>query len=313
MSNHNIYRDIKKSVSNLQYDVVIPYGGKALSIAIQAVRNIEKFCPYQKLYIVTDKKNFWHFKYLGVRDLIILDEDALIPGVTCENIQDYLHQNGAWPRKFGWYFQQFIKMAMCLYDNISEYYLIWDSDTIMLRPIRFFTDDEKIILAKETEYHYPYFETYERLLDLPKTVEHSFITQYMMVKSSFMRELIERIKENAFLTGKWVWKIMETINVKHLDLGGFSEYETYGNFVSTFYSDSVISRHIPLLRNASKMFALYPNKYDLYRLSHRYACAAFERRGWNPVRVKVEKLISRIYYEFQKLKCPSNFPRLYSK
>ena len=280
------------------FDIVMPYGGKAYYVAVQAIKHLEEYCPFRKFYIVTDKRNFWRFKYLGVRDLVLIEEDELIPKVTYRNIQDYLYERGTTPQIAGWYLQQFLKMGMSRHADIADFYLIWDSDTIMLQPMELFTEDCRVILAQASERHEPYFRTYRRLMGMPPTSERSFIAEHMMVNSSHMRSLIRGIGGNSPSEGGWVWRILNSIDKSDLARNGFSEFETYGNFVCTHYPESVVVKDLPSTRDATKLFGLYPNKYDLFRLSYKYQYATFERQSFHRPRVLLEKAISRIYYEF---------------
>jgi hypothetical protein len=278
----------------------MPYGGKAYNVSVMAVRQIEKFCEYRKLYLITDKKNFYNFKSLNIRELVLVDEETVILHAGFLEIQDYLVRRQAGYRNAGWYFQQFLKMGMSAYEGIAPHYLIWDSDTIMLQPMRFFTDDGKVLMSQSQEHHEPYFRAIKILLGNIKLAPFSFITEHMMVNISFMQELLGKIANGSSLTGDWVWRILDSIEFEFLAHSGFSEFETYGNFVYSYHQDSIMPRKIPSARHGAEIYGLYPNKYDLFRLSKKYQYVSFERRYYSKLGVIFNKFLSRLFYLTQK-------------
>ncbi|MCX2716949.1 hypothetical protein OQH61_04280 [Helicobacter sp. MIT 21-1697] len=71
---------------------------------------------------------------------------------------------------------------------------------------------------------------------LHKAAPFSFITENMMIESSVMNELISLIEQRHH---KAFWEaILEHINPLDLPHSGFSEYESYGNFVYAKYPHS---------------------------------------------------------------------------
>ena len=59
-------------------------------------------------------------------------------------------------QRFGWYFQQFIKMAELENGDDDDLNLIWDADTIPLRSMNF-TFNDKVFFYQGREFHRPYF------------------------------------------------------------------------------------------------------------------------------------------------------------
>ena len=79
-----------------------------------------------KKFILKNQKN--------LKECELVNEDEMYKNLTLMNIQQLLSCHKYNPK---WYFQQFLKMA---YYNISKnnYYLVWDSDTLLLNNIIFF-------------------------------------------------------------------------------------------------------------------------------------------------------------------------------
>ena len=89
--------------------------------------------------------------------LELIDELDVIKGITIEEIKSYLKEKGADSTRAGWYFQQFLKMAFSLRHDCDKYYVIWDADTILLRPFEALGHDGRALIQPSDEYHAPYF------------------------------------------------------------------------------------------------------------------------------------------------------------
>jgi len=60
----------------------------------------------------------------------LIDEDSLAEGLKRDYVSALLVARGANPERSGWYFQQFLKLCYSLDPSASDYYLVWDADTI---------------------------------------------------------------------------------------------------------------------------------------------------------------------------------------
>ena len=132
----------------------------------------------------------------------------------------------------GWYVQQFIKMSFCRFTD-SDYYFLWDSDTVPVKSIKLFDDNGIPFLDYKTEYHQPYFETIQLLLPgYNKKFKGSFISEHMLINSAYMRELLCKIESNIGIPGtSFDEKIINAIPENHVGGSGFSEFETYGTYI----------------------------------------------------------------------------------
>ena len=281
-----------------EYDAVLPVATRNNNLADQAICSLARYSKAKTFYLITEKNNFLRFEELRAEGfpIILLDEDTLIPGVDLRAIKDFLARKGANPERAGWYFQQFLKMAVCDLPELSEHYLIWDSDTIMLQPIQFFSPEGTVFIKSKLDIHDPYFATYRNLLKKGPEVDFSFIAEHFMVKKEFMKELISAIADQPPSDQSWAWKIMNAIDQAHLSHAGFSEYETYGNFVSSHYPESLTCRPLPSWRFGSTDFGLSPNKYDLFSLSRRYSYVSFETWTYG----KLHRIVAQKLYAFLK-------------
>jgi hypothetical protein len=242
-------------------------------------RKLPLMVPFKQFVVVSpDKERAVIQTRLGVRARVI-SENNFVPGITLDSLRG-LPVEG-FPRAAGWYFQQLLKLQFAFIEPEDDYYLIWDADTVPLRPMRFFDDAGCMLLTKATEHHTPYFETYRRLLGEEPNREFSFIAQHILVQKSVAREMLGNIERHIPGEGNWAWKIMRTLPEHGVNL--FSEYETYGHFVKQHYPDRV--RFIERLwrRDPShKGGCAVPIERELRTASEKYEFAAYERaeKGW---------------------------------
>ncbi len=135
----------------------------------------------------------------------------------------------------------------------------------------------------KTEYHKPYFNTIKRLFPFEiKFSNRSYISEHMMVKTEYMKNLITDIENNSKLPGKLFWeKILMAIDVKDIHRSGFSEFETYGSYVDTKYPNIYHHRVWNSIRNAKFFLGNLENlnENDILWLSKDYYALSFEKRN----------------------------------
>jgi len=85
-----------------------------MDIAILSVRSLLLFARPRKIFLVTSKVNFPFFSEMFDQGepVILMDEDRLLKDVDSPSIRQYFFGRDANPGRAGWYFQQFLKMAM---------------------------------------------------------------------------------------------------------------------------------------------------------------------------------------------------------
>ena len=125
------------------YDVVLTISSKHKNIALKSIKSLQLFSNPMKLFIITSKNNFKFFNtYLESRSSIILiDEDLVIKNMNLREIKNIFLKRLGSDKRAGWYFQQFLKMEISLNNQIADYYLIFDSDSILLQSINFFNQE----------------------------------------------------------------------------------------------------------------------------------------------------------------------------
>jgi len=276
-------------------EVLLVFAPKDNAIAGRAVQHLRQHLQVKDVSAITRRDNFAFVNRTFPHSAKCLDEDQVIPGVSYESLKDYFSNRGVAQRRVGWYYQQFLKMAYSLHTQQSHY-LIWDADTLLLRPMNFLSKDGKTLFSKHERIWDPYFVTMYRLLGLDRQVDFSFIGEHMMVETAVMRELLSAFGSKH----NWVWTILDAVSDRELERSGFSEYETYGNFMSHHYPEKVQYRTVPHFRDGARYFGHHPTQWDLQRLAKKYHYVTFEssRRGkWR--RVALQRMISALDALFQ--------------
>lgn len=210
---------------------------------------------------------------------VVIPEDEFLPGMTSHALRSY--GGHIPPKEIGWYFQQFLKLQFSYVDPEKDYYLIWDADTIPVRPLKFFNPHGQMLLTKAREYHLPYFETYKRILHEEPNRLFSFIAQHMLIQKSVAREMLEKIAALSPDERNWAWAILASFPAHGPSL--FSEYETYGNYIKNHYPERVEF----IERKWSRKGAVYtsgwvPNEGQLQQFRLQFEYVSFERvsRTW---------------------------------
>jgi len=241
-----------------------------LHILKLSIEGLRRHGNLSAISIIASEKHFRKFRdYLG-GDISLIEEDSLIPSMQLADLLK-LPQPGI-ARAAGWHFQQLIKFAYGLTGDPGSDYLIWDADTVLLRPIDWYDAQGRTWFTMADEYYLPYFESYQRLLGHDPHREFSFISQHIVVNRGILREMLSAIEKNVPGDENWAWKIM-----RGLPLGSLSEYEFYGHYVKNTHPERAAYRRLPWTRDGSLM-SYHPAAKHLRALAEKYAFAAFEAK-----------------------------------
>jgi hypothetical protein len=133
--------------------------------------------------------------------------------------------------RIGWYLQQLVKLCALYMFREDDLVIIWDADTVPLKPISFVSKEGKILHYSGTEYNRPYFDTIWRLLGMERKVGYSFIAQSFAMKGTWIDHFVKYVETH---NGKhWKTAILDAIDFEHGT--SFSEYETLGTFATNFF------------------------------------------------------------------------------
>jgi len=261
-----------KNLCSEHLDVITACRLQDLRILSLTAERLRRFVPFKQLHVITARTNFPRFaKTLGT-DVALIDEDLMIPSMTLERLRQF--EERGFPEAAGWYFQQLLKFAFTFQKTDDDHYLIWDADTVPLRPLQFFDEKGRMLFTTASEYNPDYFDTYRKLFRRDPHREFSFISQHIIVRKSILREMLELIEKNCSGNENWAWKIMRNLEGKTTNR--FSEYETFGHYVKNMHPSSAAFRSLPWSRDGVRLTSTHPSDSELVNLSRKYAFVAFE-------------------------------------
>lgn len=234
--------------------------------------SLRKFIPDAETHVITRREDFQRFRDVCGSELILWDEHSLMSDPSLKQLRDL--PLAFFPQGAGWYFQQFLKFAFAEVSNSDEHYLIWDADTVLLKPIDLFDSEGRPYYTKAAEHHRPYFETFEQLLGVSAVREFSFISQHQIIHKPTLRQMLGEIETRNPDARNWAWAIMQNLRGEGSNL--FSEYETYGHYAKWKRPESMTFRELQWTRNGEKTAGYPPDPKKLAKLAEDYSFAAFE-------------------------------------
>ena len=296
---------VENELDSIKYDIVIPLADMDANNLLKLESLLRKYINFNNIIIISqNNSNIFKRK----NSINVINEDELLSKENIINIFIKLGINNT--ERAGWYEQQFLKMS---YAKIceNEYYLLWDSDTFPIKPVKMFENGFPIFDLKK-EFNGPYFTLLNRLIPDLKFSKFSYISEHMIIKTEFMTKLIETIENNKNIPGTYFWeKILLSIDKEVIIYSGFSEFETYGSFVDNYYKNFYKHRKWSSKRDMVKYFNNIDNlsNNDLQWLSKDYNAITFEK--WDIFDIK--NLIFITKYNPKKICRPKMFFKYYSR
>lgn len=249
---------------------------------------LPQMVPLKALYVVAPQSDCRLMERRLGNNVCVIPEDEFIPGMTLQELRKA--QVPGFPAGAGWYFQQFLKLQFAFLETDEDYYLVWDADTVPLRPMRFFDREGRMLLTRATEYHTPYFATYRNMFGHDANRECSFVAQHMVIQKSVAREMLSLIESRIPGEGSWAWKIVQALPRTGVNL--FSEYETYGHFIKNAYPERVLVIDRSWQREMTqRSVRAVPTPSELSEYAKCFDYVAFERAyaGWRRAAVWIKR------------------------
>lgn len=262
-----------------KFDVIVPMTPDNLPVFRMNVEWMKKNLSCRRILVIGAEALAEPSRDLGVE---FIQEDTLIEGMTLKNIKARIEERLGNGKRAGWYFQQFLKLAYA-YVCEDEYYIVWDADTVPLHKIPHMTDGHPVFTKKE-EMEPAYFETLDRLFDgkVKRCGEFSFICENMIMNVRIMKEMLEDIMNQPGLQGDTFWeRILSAVSDENLPGSGFSEFETYGNYVMTYHPKLYRLRTLRGMRKGAEFFGMSPSRKQLEWAARSYDTIAFERWSYH--------------------------------
>lgn len=256
----NLLPKVKRVVkpSELSIDVVILAVEKDLETLPFVIDGIKKNVkhPISSIFLVSPALS--NIQIVGATLGCTLIDERSILSVTPEDLN--IIAGGV--NRSNWYYQQFLKWSGGKFTR-EKYYLVVDADTIFIRP-QVFELDGKIILNCSDEYHEPYFDHYEKILQEKPGYKYSFTSHQMLFENSKLVEIKSKIE--TLNNCMWYEAILKNIDRRFLS--GASDYEIYGQYVYNHYADQIMTEfwfNLSLPRSQLKDFQslemLYSQRY----------------------------------------------------
>ena len=224
--------------------IVMPSVPGDIYTLINNVNLYFRYLPIKDIYIVGPSDIEQIVKDTHDDRLIFMNENEFVDVPRIRQLYNLRTDKN--PGRAGWYVQQFIKMQFAKFTQ-DEYYLIWDCDTIPITTTQLFDEASgKPIMQWEFFPRISYLAYHDTHLKILPDVNcdwgaTSFVREHMVIKSEYMRELIDWIESNSLTLGSnFHEKVMNSVDVPSLPSTGFSEFQEYGGFVNWKYPDTYV-------------------------------------------------------------------------
>lgn len=258
-----------------KYDVVMPVLKRDWPAAARGLPLVLQNLPLRRLVVVS-RPDILPLLPKDER-IVFQDENALFPGLTLAAVKETIYRRIYTDKRAGWYFQQFLKLAyarVC----VDEAYITWDADTIPLRPIPYQNEAGQYLFTLKQEYNPPYFDTIRTLFGIEKQLPESFIAENMIFDTALVRQMLGEIEANAALPGGAFWeKILYAIAPGQLAGTAFSEFETFGSYVTARHPGRYATRRLETLRSGKNILGAAPTPEMLAWAGQSYDTVSIEK------------------------------------
>ncbi|MFK7696743.1 DUF6492 family protein [Paenibacillus sp. HJGM_3] len=255
-----------RSSSSMPIDVLIPAIEKDLVTLPHVIDAVKKHVkhPIRRILIVAPYRE----KIVDMcrrKGCKFINENTVLPFTK----KDIHYRSKKWERS-GWLFQQLLKWSgdkLCK----SDYFLVIDADTVLIRP-HVFRSGGRTMFYCRTWTQPEYYRTYRRLMKRKPTAPLSFVTHYMLFNRSKLAQLKRSIE--AKHQTKWYTAIQNSMNKARNY--GFSEFETYGNYMYTRSPGALVLKKALNKGLSMKFSQVSPD--TIKKLAAKYRSISFHKR-----------------------------------
>jgi len=214
---------------------------------------LPRFVKADKYFVYVPSDQVTEFKQITDPRIQVLSEESLA-GEFEQKLKRAIELSGN-TKRYGWYFQQFLKIEALL-QSTSKNIILWDADCVPLREIQLFSSDNiPIYLTASEEFHSVYFETIERMLNIQKVQEFSFVVPGFPILNKWINDFAATFQENYSMT--WYDSIIK--NTPFHEGAGFSEFETLGTWITNKYPNSWLKNNVNWERLGQSRFGFAKN------------------------------------------------------
>jgi len=208
-------------------DAVITYHPKDRELLGWSVAGIREHLDVARILVVCRRACRPDVERVGAT---FLDEDSIVEGLTFQSFSG---------KRWGWYFQQILKLGMA--DNVeTQYYLCVDADTVFFRKVEFFNEAGKPLYSTSGEHHKPYFDVFEEVLGFRANRQYSFTVHHMV----FNRDIVREMRERFGPLKPWYMNIVRYVEPQApwFSDAQFNEQEVYGHYCKALYPEEINRR-----------------------------------------------------------------------
>lgn len=205
-------------LSTSSISVVIPCHPKDIAILSLTLEGLERNClnPISEVIIVSpDELEIDKIEKLSLR---FINDRTVVSSEIIKIIKDNFPTS-----KFGWVFQQILKIRTATDFSQAENILIIDSDTILTKPT-LFVEGHCQVLNISREYHRQYIKQYQDFSKTNFDLGLSFVTHYQL----WQRDILEKLWSSDRLV-EWL------LCADKSSESSVSEYQSYGSYLIQNY------------------------------------------------------------------------------
>ena len=227
---------------------------------------IENFKSFKKIYnsnvkfyIICPKNQVKEFnKKLNFKEIKVINENELISLKKFNTIFNNLSKTVNYKKKFkkrlNWYYQQILKISFAIkfISQNKKNLIIWDADTIILKKVNFFHNNQSINYGNFYEFNKNYYLTNKNILKRTSKYHISFLNQFITITKKecnfFKKNLFKKKVSKKKIAEKISILILRKVFETHENYDGsmFSEFELIGQ--SNYILNSKIQKPILFLR-----------------------------------------------------------------
>lgn len=248
-------------------DFVIPCHPKdflSLELSVDGIR--DNINAVNRIYVISNTNP-------QIDGVIHIPEDQYLPYVQKEKIKKiWSIKNPRLLYRSKWVYQQFLKLlSVKVISELSESYVVVDSDTIFLRDVSF--DKDKFYYSVAEEYHKPYLSPIKLLLGIEETIGFSAISHHMIFNKSKLNELIDFV-ERKFDGESFFESVLSILDYNEASC--ISEWDLYANYMLLNYPELCEKRQLNW-----KDISFIPTKKDLevFKIDYDFVSCHAYRRG----------------------------------
>lgn len=209
----------------------------------------------KNIYIITNSKDCIYLENIsskwkiGNTIITTINEEVFFVktyGLTKHEIEQYYSFIDTESREFGWWYQQILKLgAYKQIENLSDPYVVWDSDLIVLQKWDLFDPSDglyKFAILQEcskNEFNKnEYSKSIQCLIGLDSIeppIEGTFVPHHFIMHHNVLERLVSFIEESHG-HDSWIKIIMSLSKTYYR----FSEYKCLATFMQTYFPELLL-------------------------------------------------------------------------